>query len=58
METLGGYSFDELSLGYNLVISFMKYSPWAAFTNNLLWCLCGLPSNDIPCKSLLILNYF
>lgn len=50
MKTLGMYSFDELSLGYNLVISIKKYSPQAASIYSLFRCLCGLPSSDIQCR--------
>lgn len=44
MKNLGVYSFDELSLGYNLAIRFKKYTHWAAFTNTLFLCLCELSS--------------
>lgn len=27
----------------------IEKSHWAAFTNNLFRCLCGLPSGDMPC---------
>lgn len=50
MKTLGVYSFDELPLGYNLVISIKKYRHQAASTNSLFRCLSGLPSSDIQCR--------
>lgn len=50
MKTLRVYFFDELPIGYNLVISFEKHSHWAASTKSLFRCLCGLPASDIPCS--------
>lgn len=50
MKPFGVYFLDELPIGYNLVISFKKYSHRAASTNSLFRCLCGLPSSDIPCR--------